>query len=194
MPTVPGPMTEPREFKSKVCLVGDMAVGKTSLIRRYVLNMFDDHYISTVGTKVSKKEVEVSLPGDDTRFRIEMAIWDIMGQPHMRQLLEDAYFNGARAVLAVVDLTRRATFEGLVHWVESVGRVAGDVPWVLAVNKVDLMWAAQVRLEEMRRFAEDYGFEFLLTSARTGENVENAFHRLGRHIVERRRTPSVAAG
>ncbi|MGQ0797874.1 MAG: Rab family GTPase [Methanobacteriota archaeon] len=186
-------MAETREFKSKVCLVGDMAVGKTSLLRRFVLNMFDDHYISTVGTKVSKKEVEVSPAGETARFRIEMAIWDIMGQPHMRQLLEDAYFNGARAVLAVVDITRRATFEGLRHWVDSVGRVAGEVPWVLAVTKVDLMWAAQVRLEEIRQYADAYGFDYYLTSARTGENVENAFHRLGRQIVERRRAASVAA-
>jgi small GTP-binding protein len=180
-------MAEPREFKAKVCLVGDMAVGKTSLIRRFVLNLFDDRYLSTVGTNVSKKVVEVTSRGNSDRFRVDLSIWDIMGQPNMRQLLEAAYFKGARAVLAVVDLTRRATFDGVGHWIESVSRVAGDVPWVLAVNKVDLTWAAQVRLEEIRRYGESWGFDFLLTSARTGENVENAFHRLGRAIVERRR-------
>jgi len=184
-------MSEVREFKTKVCLVGEMAVGKTSLIRRFVLNMFDDHYISTVGTKVSKKVVEVSLPTEE-RFRIEMAIWDIMGQPRMRELLGEAYFTGARAVLAVADLTRRATFEALGQWVESVGRVAPDIPWVLAVNKSDLTWAGQMHLHEVERFASGYGWDYVMTSARTGENVEESFRKLGIQIARTRRPSALA--
>ncbi len=83
-------MTKLKNLRSKICLVGGRAVGKTSLIRRFVLDMYDDHYISTLGTKVSKKVVEVPRSEHDLVVRLDLAIWDIMGQPGFRELLEDA--------------------------------------------------------------------------------------------------------
>ena len=106
-------MTETKHLKSKICLVGEKAVGKTSLIRRYVLNMFDDHYITTIGTKVSKKEVRVFNPEKDLLVDVDMTIWDIMGEKGFRELLKDAYFYGANGILAVCDLSRRRTLDDL---------------------------------------------------------------------------------
>ncbi len=100
-------MMEREVLKTKICLVGDNGVGKTSLIRRYVLDMFDDRYITTLGTKVSKKEVEVSFPKENLTAHVDMLIWDIMGQHGFQELLKEAYFYGARGILAVVDITRR---------------------------------------------------------------------------------------
>ncbi|MFQ5910048.1 MAG: Rab family GTPase, partial [Thermoplasmata archaeon] len=127
-------MVETRRLKSKVCLVGEKAVGKTSLIKRYVLNTFDDRYITTIGTKVSKKELE--LEGKDIRVQLDMTIWDIMGEKGFRELLKDAYFYGADGVLAVADLTRKKSLADLDDWIDSTIKEAGKIPVIIAVNKV----------------------------------------------------------
>jgi len=106
-------MTQVKHLKSKICLLGEKAVGKTSLVRRYVLNMFDDHYITTIGTKVSKKEVRVFQPEKDRVVDVDMTIWDIMGEKGFRELLREAYFYGANGILAVCDSTRRRTLDDL---------------------------------------------------------------------------------
>ena len=177
-------MTTTKHLKSKVCLVGDKAVGKTSLIRRYVQNMFDEHYITTIGTRVSKKEVRVLFPERDMRIDIDMTIWDIMGETGFRELLKDAYFYGANGVLAVADVTRRQTLDGLDVWIDGVEQIVGKVPILIAVNKTDLPSGAQFSERDVAQFARAYESEFLLTSAKTGANVEEAFQRLGALVAE----------
>src|SRR2546427_11565351 len=100
---------EVKRMKVKVCLIGEAAVGKTSLIRRLVLDNFDDKYIQTLGTKVSKKELASPSPDGTGDLKIDMTNWEIMGQKGFRQLLQQAYFYGARAILAVCDVTPRTT-------------------------------------------------------------------------------------
>ncbi len=172
-----------KHFKAKVCLVGNPAVGKTSLVRRYALNEFDDHYLTTLGTKVSKKPVRVTDPSKDLDADIDMMIWDIMGQPGFREMLKDAYFFDAKGVLAVADLTRKDTLEDLKQWIGSVEGVTGKVPIVVAVNKSDLNGEARVTTAEAVQAAEVLGADLFLTSAKTGANVEEAFRRLGARLV-----------
>ena len=172
-----------KHFKAKVCLVGNPAVGKTSLVRRYVLNEFDDHYLTTLGTKVSKKPVRVTDPSQDLDADIDMMIWDIMGQPGFREMLKDAYFFDAKGVLAVADLTRKDTLEDLKSWIASVEGVTGKVPVVVAVNKSDLVGGAQFTTAEAVQAAEALGADLFLTSAKTGSNVEEVFRRLGARLV-----------
>ncbi len=175
-----------KQFKAKVCLVGEGAVGKTSLIRRYVVDQFDDGYVMTLGAKVTKKEVEIPLPERDLRARLELMIWDVMGQPKFRELLEDVYFQGAAGILAVADLTRRETLDGLYEWIDRVDRITSQAPVVLAVNKADLTGQAQFGEAEITRLARAFGGEFLMTSAKTGANVEEAFRRLGALVLAHR--------
>src|SRR6266513_5357349 len=85
-----------KHVKAKVCLVGDVAVGKTSLIRRFVQDEFDDRYIATVGTKVTKKTVDVTWKGAPAM--LDMMVWDIMGEKGFRALLRDAYFEGGPGI------------------------------------------------------------------------------------------------
>ncbi len=168
-----------RTLKSKICLVGDTAVGKTSLIERFVVDVFDDRYLTTLGTKVTKKVVEVALPDAGFVAQLDMTIWDIMGQPGFRQLLKDAYFFGVRGVLAVADLTRRSTLDDLAGWIKCVEQVVGQVPVVVAVNKADLADDADFGRSEIERVARALHSDVLMTSAKTGEHVEDAFQRLG---------------
>src|SRR6266704_3599805 len=111
-------MTKQKQLKSKICLVGDKAVGKTSLIRRYTINMFDEEYLTTIGTHVTKKEARILLPEYDLLVDLDMTIWDIMGEKGFRELLKDAYFYGANGILAVADLTRRRTLDNLDDWID----------------------------------------------------------------------------
>jgi small GTP-binding protein len=177
-------MTWTRRLKTKVCLVGEQRVGKTSLVRRFVKDEFDDLYITTLGVKTSKKELTLRFPGKG-EMQIHLAVWDFMGQEGFRDLLKDAYFIGARGILAVADVTRRPSLEALGPWIETVRSVAGNVPLVLAANKADLSGEVAYSDEELSRFAATYGAPFLRTSAKTGTNVEAAFGRLATAVAER---------
>jgi small GTP-binding protein len=173
---------EPRRMKIKVCLVGEAAVGKTSLIRRFVLDDFDDKYIQTLGTKVSKKELTVT-GSENELVRIDMTIWDIMGQKGFRELLKEAYFYGAKGVIAVAEVTRKTTLDDLDDWIEGVYSVTGKIPIQFMANKWDLRDQAEIGEEELIQATKAYDSTYFLTSAKTGENVEAAFQNLAQRIA-----------
>lgn len=171
-------------MKVKVCLIGDAQVGKTSLIHRFVMDVFDDRYVQTLGTKVSKKEMKIDVPRTEHRMNVHMTIWDIMGQKGFRELLKDAYFQGASGIVAVCDLTNRASLDDLDDWIESVKAIAGKIPAVFVANKVDLAQEKQFGEEEIANVAKAHGSSYYLTSAKTGVEVENAFQTLASIMVE----------
>ena len=177
-------MTETRHLKSKVCLVGEKAVGKTSLIRRFVLNTFDEQYLTTIGTRVSKKETRAFLPERDLLVDVDMQIWDIMGEKGFRELLKEAYFYGANGILAVADVTRRPTLDDLDEWIDGVEQIVGKVPVLIAVNKVDLVSSAKYGERDVEQVARAFECPYILTSAKSGQNVEEAFRRIGQMVTE----------
>jgi len=172
-------------MKAKVCLIGEAAVGKTSMVRRFVLDEFDDRYVTTLGAKVSKKELALELGPEDRAVQMDMTVWDIMGEKGFRDLLQDAYFQGARGILAVADFTRYSTLKGLDEWVTSVFKVCGEVPVVYAINKVDLKDEVMILFgdKEIKQHAKAFDAPWLFTSAKSGENVEAAFRALGEKIA-----------
>ena len=178
-------MTEPHRMMAKAVLVGDKAVGKTSLIRRYVLDQFDDRYLLTLGAKVTKKVEEVQIPERSMRVTLELNVWDIMGQAGFRELAKEAYFHGARGILAVVDLTRKSTLESIGDWIDAVQDVTGPIPQVLMANKHDLAELATISTSEVADAARRLGCASFPTSAKTGEHVEAAFRRLADLIARR---------
>ena len=170
-------------MKVKICLVGEHAVGKTSLIKRYVLNEYDDRYIVTLGAKVSKKEVLLE-PKDAEPIQMDMTIWDIMGSKGFRELLREAYFHGAQGILGVADITRHDTLEDLDSWIESVFRTVGEVPVTFAVNKVDLRDQAAFDEDQVKQATSAFNAPYFYSSAKTGENVELVFRSLGERIAK----------
>jgi len=168
--------------KLKVCLVGERGVGKTSLIRRYTLDAFSDKYIETLGTKVSKKEVDLFVPQADLRIHALIQVWDIMGHQGFRDLLRAAYFHGCQGVLAVCDVTEGLSLVGLHSWIDAAKEITGDIPVHLLVNKVDL--APKLREAEVQSFTYPRDMPYMYTSAKRGDNVSRAFEDLTRRITE----------
>lgn len=206
---------------AKVVLLGNGAVGKTSLVRRFVEQMFDDKYIPTIGVNVKRKE----LPDLD----LTLMIWDLYGQK-LSSNLHATNYEGARGGLIVFDLSRKGTFHDIDKWIEELYDVTGEVPIVVIGNKVDLInnfdiWVSQdgdveKKFErfihdnhqnvveyykkvygqvpnfervvendvenwlEKKRKSLDFELTHYLTSAKTGENVEDAFRKLGELILE----------
>lgn len=161
--------------KLKICLIGDVGVGKTSLIRRYVLDVFDDKYIATIGTKVTKKEVEVKDPSTGAPTKVVLLIWDIMGQPSFREVLREAYFYGVEGALAVCDVTSKESLGELRYWIKAMTSTTGNVPIVFLGNKCDLRDETRIPYQDIEIFAKKHNSPALLTSAKTGYNVDQVF-------------------
>jgi small GTP-binding protein len=159
----------------KLCLLGDGAVGKTSLVRRFVFDVFDDKYLMSFGTKVVKKELKVG----DTE--LDMMIWDILGQ-RTQDALHAAYYRGATGALAVCDFTRPDTMKNLKSWLGNFRSVVGDMPIIILGNKSDL--EKRFTKSELEEFGKSVGCDTIETSAKTGLNVERAFIELGQKLVE----------
>ncbi len=178
------------EFEKKVLLIGEASVGKTSLIRRFVIDRFDDRYIVTIGTKVSRKVMDFEYPKEGLAVSLMMSVWDVIGQ-RTADRMHEMHFKGAEAFIVVCDGTRRETFEAVSDWVERARRVAGPAPGVLACNKVDLKAAFKVAEADVRAKAAALKLTPMFTSAKTGEGVEEAFRAVGeglsRKIVENAR-------
>lgn len=178
-------------IKMKVCLVGDKAVGKSSLIRRYVLDQFGDEYLKTMGSKVSKRTLVLEHPRDGREIRVDMTVWDIMGNKGLADLLMSSYVHGAQGIIAVCDVTRKSTLEGLEGWINDGLEVAGDVPIHVLVNKADQHDDFDFSRDDVTG-TTNAGPNVTFTSARTGDNVEAAFRDLAMSILESHQEREIA--
>src|SRR3989337_2736393 len=148
-----------QKMKAKIALVGDAGVGKTSLIRRFVLDEFSDEYLHTLGTKVTK--IQLTIPhGVETEILIDMAIFDMMGQKGFKDLVKDTFFFDVQGVLAVCDLTNRASLDSLSDWIATALEVGGECPVYILVNKNDLAGKAQFGEEAVTKAAETWEAPF----------------------------------
>jgi small GTP-binding protein len=145
-------MTTTVELLKKVCLLGDAGVGKTSLIRRFVLDVFDDSYITTIGAKVSKKSMTLYLPERDMQVNLALMIWDVSGQKEYKAIHEQ-YLKGMEGALVVADLSRQNTFTGLQAAVAMAERTGSEVPMIFLMNKCDLAEPSADDLKDVRRLA-----------------------------------------
>ena len=164
----------------KICLLGDFAVGKTSLVRRFVHNLFDDKYISTIGVKVSRKMVTVSR-GDEI-VHLGMMLWDLAGSDEFSRL-RASYLRGATGAVLVCDLTRPETLDSLRTYVNDLARINPDTQFILAANKRDLTDQQQILPAQVEAVAATLNAPHYLTSAKTGDEVEAIFRHLGRLLV-----------
>jgi small GTP-binding protein len=162
-------------MQKKICLLGGFAVGKTSLVSRFVHSIFSDKYLTTVGVKIEKKTVD--LEGRE----IDLVIWDIYGEDDF-QKVRTSYLRGAAGYLLVVDGTRRATLDTALALQTAAEQTIGRVPFVLIVNKADLADRWEIDDAVLQPYARR-GWPILTTSAKTGDHVEAAFADLARAML-----------
>lgn len=167
------------KVKAKVCFFGEGGVGKTSLIKRFVLNQFSDDYLTTIGTKISKKNITRKHPEKDTNVDVVLIVWDIMGQKGFRDLLKEAYFYGAQGAIGVFDMTKEETLKEIPGWIDTLFDVTGKVPVILLANKADLESEWEVGKDDVKAMADKYDIPYFFTSAKTGEMVGHAFGKMG---------------
>ena len=169
------------EVKAKICLVGDNAVGKTSLIKRFVLDIFDDKYIATMGIKITKKNF--LLIENEKKTYVVFSIWDVMGQKEFKAIQRSA-FSGSNGFIVVSDSTDKKTLKNIDHWASILSETAGRIPFVIMSNKSDLTDKAAYTDKNLEEMALVYGSPFFKTSAKTGENVAKAFEQLAIMILK----------
>jgi small GTP-binding protein len=177
-------MPNVKEIQKKIILLGDGAVGKTSLIKRFVVDKFDDKYILTIGSKITARALQIEIEKD--LYYLNLQIWDILGQKGYSKLHESS-FRGTDGVIMVADITRSETLESIGdYWIPEVENLIGPVPFVILVNKSDLKRQAVIREKELRKFASRFKSSFYFTSAKNGENVKVAFNSLGKGMIEKK--------
>lgn len=190
----PGKRSRP-DVTLKISLAGDSGVGKTSLTRRFVTDTFNEGYVPTLGTRVSSRAFAVDDPAHPgSTLSVGTSVWDIMGSHQFRELLKDAYFVNASAVLLVCDVTRPETLYNLPQWYEIVASVTGPVPIVVLANQSDRRGAGAVAVEEVESLCKKLRWPWFETSAKTGANVEAAFRRAAtEYLLSLQQVPPAAA-
>jgi len=162
-------------LQKKICMLGSFAVGKTSLVRRFVESIYSDVYQTTVGVKVDKKNVQVN--GTD----LTLVLWDIYGEDDY-QKMHWTYLRGASGYLLVADGTRKATIDKAFSLEQRVREEVGAIPFVFVINKCDLSQDWEVDSALQAQLTEK-NWNLLRSSAKTGEGVEEAFALLARKIL-----------
>jgi len=162
-------------IQKKICMLGAFAVGKTSLVGRFVKSIFSEKYLTTVGVKIDKKSVRV----DDRS--VNLMIWDLAGEDEF-QKVQLSYLRGASGYILVVDGTRKETLDTAVRLIGDVEDAVGKVPYVLLLNKIDLAEQWEIDPGEAEKSVKQKAMIYK-TSAKTGENVENAFQALAASLL-----------
>ena len=163
-------------IKKKICMLGAFAVGKTSLVKRFVKGIFSDKYLSSVGVKIDKKRVIIE------QQEVDLLLWDIHGEDEF-QKVQRSYLRGSSGYFLVVDGARRATLDTALTLHKRTEETIGKVPFVLIFNKWDLKDEWEIDDKTMDDLSKD-GLMVVKTSAKAGQGVEEAFLTLTREILK----------
>ncbi|MHA2008236.1 MAG: Rab family GTPase [Promethearchaeota archaeon] len=176
-------------FKFKIVVVGDAAVGKTSLIKRYTTDTFEKDYISTLGMQFSKYQEDVA--GE----KVELLLWDLAGQESFSSL-RDRFYGGSSGAIIVFSLSPEEieTYDHVTKWLTDVKDACGRIPIILFGNKADLVDQSAIATSSnyatsdvhVKKFAQDNQIiDYYRTSALTGQDVNKAFQALVFKLYQR---------
>ena len=163
----------------KILLIGDSSVGKTCLISKYAIGVFNEDYISTIGFDSRQKEEIIN------NEKVLVKIFDTAGQERFQSITAN-YLRNAEGVILVYDLTSTKSFENLKFWNESIKNNLGNdepIPIIIIGNKIDLEDARQINKSVAEKFAKDNNYKYFETSAKTGEGVDDAFREIVKQIL-----------
>ena len=164
------------ELKLKILILGDTAVGKTSMLLKYTDNTFSENYLATIG--VEYKEKIINTP----KYKVTLQIWDTAGQERYRALTK-TFFKGTSGVIFVYDITNKKSLEGVKDWIND-DQLQGDYKAIICGNKIDLEEKREVKFEALKGLGLKSNLEVLETSAKNGINIKEAFERLADLILK----------
>ena len=161
--------------QKKVCILGAFAVGKTSLVRRYVENLFSDEYLTSFGVKVAKKRVPVN------NHNVTLLLWDLYGEDGTQSLLS-VYLKGIAGYLLVIDPTRKSTFTSAMTLHNLVLETVGPKPYLVVLNKCDLrsQWSDE---NDDFKYIRDSSMAVVETSAKLDIGVDSMFETLATSLL-----------
>ncbi len=175
-------------FVFKVCIIGDPGVGKTATVTRWSTGGFKEEYQVTVGVQHFTRDIRLTVDG--TEMCVKLILWDIGGQSAFKSI-RSLFYRSARALVVMYDVSNHASFQSVPAWVtEAVNIVGQHVPIVLVGNKADMPTYA-VDENEARMLADSLGAAFILSSAKTGENVTDIFQTVAGMIIHYNRNAGV---
>ena len=162
----------------KIILLGDIAVGKTSIIARYINNSFEDNYKCTIQADQQTKIIK-----EDENTFIKLNIWDTVGQEKFRSLTRQ-YYNGCHGAIIVFDLTNKKSFDYIPNWIDEIKNF-GDKNTIIIIlgNKSDLTSEREISQNEIKNKLEDEYFYFEV-SAKNGNNISMVFDKMKKLIME----------
>lgn len=171
-------MSEDYDHLFRYIIVGDISVGKSCLMMQFTKNVFKSQYYATLGVEFGGKTIEIN------GRRIKIQIWDTAGQETFQSITR-SYYKGAIGAFLVYDITRRDSFEHVAKWLTDVKQNGSkDLKIILIGNKIDLEEERKVTTEEGKNFATQNNLMFLETSAKTAQNVYEAFQKTASSILE----------
>ena len=175
----------PVTISKKMCMIGDFGVGKTSLIRRFVDRQFSDEYLSTVGVKISSKIITLENIKQQENVTAKLLIWDLEGHTKFKGIAP-TYLQGASGVLIVADVSRTETVERISEHIKLFSSINPKGSIIIALNKVDLIDEEKLALlvEISHSIGQDKVIAVYTTSAKTGKDVDEIFHKLAYTMVE----------
>jgi len=167
----------------KIIVVGDPAVGKTSLLTKFSTQKFKSQYIPTVGVNITKEQKELSI--GNKKVLVSLMIWDVAGQPQF-YMLHKPYFNGADGMLLVFDTTRTSTFSNVKNWYSTTVKYGlSAIPRFLIGNKIDLKDERKISKEaHVALLSEELNTPYFETSALTCENVDLIFKEIATAVFQ----------
>ncbi len=161
----------------KIIIVGEPAVGKTSLIKKFMSGRFSTDYKVSIGTNMFIKELDLN-----SGMIIKLQIWDIAGQERWTEM-RHIYYKGTHGAIIVGDLTRKKTFEQIVNfWCPDLNKYCEDIPKIMIANKEDLV--KNISIEELKTYKQKINAKSIIyTSAKFGTNVDKAFKVISELII-----------
>ncbi|MFW9900068.1 MAG: Rab family GTPase [Candidatus Thorarchaeota archaeon] len=169
-------------LKYKICVAGSKGIGKSSLITRYVDDIFNEKSMQTIGVAFKRKEIKIK-----ENLRIELNIWDFGGEEKYR-ILFPAYVNGATAALLLYDSTNKNSVEDLKNWVQIIDDNSNEIIKVTIGTKADLEKQREITKADAFKISAKFNCygDPIITSSKTGENVEKVFQNLVEAIIEKK--------